>query len=564
MVTVTGDARIAELYDYGTDTITFSTATMGFGRRYHTASMLPDGKVLLAGGTEGAASLSSTELYDFATDSVAAASPLNRFREGHSATNLPNGEVLVVGGWDSGIGTGLASAEIYDPLDGTFTDTDSLATSRYPAIATMLDDGTVLVTGDATTNAAEIFYPIGGWMYQEAEWSRQVATDNWDVIRSVDVEAGNVYLMGETQGTFPGMTPIPLMDAFVRSYDSNGTERWTDQIGSDGVDRGRAVDAAAAGVAVAGSVGSGQFLPGESSAGDEDAFVRLYTAAGGISWTHQFGTANWENAYGVAVDSTGVYVVGETQGAFSGYSNPAGSDAYVRKYDLSGTHLWTRQFGGSPGDVTARMVAVDSSGVYVAGETQVTLPDQDPAVDQEAYVRKYDFDGNEQWTRQFGMSTTRGEYAYAVAANATGVYVGGSTRGALPGYSNPTFELQAFLRKYDASGNELWTRQFEADWCEIRGVSVDASGLYVSGSFEGSLPGFPAIGDTMADGFVRKYDFDGNLIWTRVFAGYDDDFSAGGVAAGPSGVFVPAHSYDALPGHTSKGFTDSYLFKMRE
>ena len=564
-VTATGDARIPELYDPATDTINFSSTNMALARRYHTATLLPDGKVLLAGGNEGAGSFEWAELYEPIFDWTTVTGSLNHARESHAAVSLPNGEVLVVGGHDSTVPVDLASAEIYDPLDGTFTDTDSMATSRFPAIATMLNDGSVLVTGDALTNTAEIFYPIGGWMYQEADWSRQVATDNWDVTSSVDLDAGNVYLVGETQGTFPGVAAIPGMNAFVRSYDSNGIERWTDQIATDRVDRGYSVDAGPAGIAVAGIVGNDRFLPGESSAGDEDAFVRLYTAAGTISWTEQFGTSSWEAAHGVAVDSTGVYVVGETEGAFSGYTNPGGSDAYVRKYDLAGNPLWIDQFGGAVNDTIGKEAAVTTSGLYVAGETQETLPGQPAAVDQEAFVRKYDLSGNEEWTRQFGMTTLRGEYVWALAADATGVYVGGSTRGALPGQSNPGFQMQGFLRRYDASGTEDWTLQIAAsDWCEIRGISVDASGLYVAGSFEGSLPGHPALGATLADAFVRKYDFDGNLIWTRVFAGYDNDFAAGGVAAGSSGVFVAAHSWDALPGHSSKGAFDSYLFKMKE
>ena len=108
-----------------------------------------------------------------------------------------------------------------------------------------------------------------------------------------------------------------------------------------------------------------------------------------------------------------VYVVGETIGALPLQTNQGGRDGFVRKYDVLGNEQWTRQFGTSVKD-SPRGVAADASGVYVAGSTDGTLG-QGTAGSTDAFVRKYDVSGSEQWTRQFGASNV--DEALAIASD---------------------------------------------------------------------------------------------------------------------------------------------------
>ncbi len=107
----------AELYDAvaaaGTWTAVGSLAT---GRYQHTATRLGNGEVLAAGGENAGTYLASAELYDPVASTWAAAASLSAAREQHSATLLGNGEVLVAGGWDASGAFFLASAEPYDPV----------------------------------------------------------------------------------------------------------------------------------------------------------------------------------------------------------------------------------------------------------------------------------------------------------------------------------------------------------------------------------------------------------------------------------------------------------------
>jgi hypothetical protein len=140
-----------------------------------TATLLPDGKVLVAGGDRGwnavPRALASAELYDPATRTWTATASMTSGRYRHTATLLPNGKVLVAGGnVDSsgvvGIGCCLATAELYDPSSGTWTATGSMNAPRVDHSSTLLLDGTVLVAGgDAYPNtglerfSAELYDP---------------------------------------------------------------------------------------------------------------------------------------------------------------------------------------------------------------------------------------------------------------------------------------------------------------------------------------------------------------------------------------------------------------------
>jgi hypothetical protein len=137
------------------------TGNLGTARLYHTATLLPNGKVLAAGGA-GGSGLTSAELYDPASGTWTATGRLATARSHHTATLLLNGTVLVAGGDAVG---GLASAELYDPASGTWMTTGSLATARYHHTATLLPNGKVLVVGGFSTSylaSAELYDPVSG------------------------------------------------------------------------------------------------------------------------------------------------------------------------------------------------------------------------------------------------------------------------------------------------------------------------------------------------------------------------------------------------------------------
>jgi hypothetical protein len=145
------ETGISELYDPVRGT--FSTSgSLGTPRWDHTATLLQNGKVLLTGGITGCCfnRVATAELYDPATGLFTPTGSMGSAREGHTATLLPNGQVLIAGG-SSGFAPVLG-AEVYDPATGLFTSTGSMATGRNNHTATLLQNGTVLVVGGLDTS----------------------------------------------------------------------------------------------------------------------------------------------------------------------------------------------------------------------------------------------------------------------------------------------------------------------------------------------------------------------------------------------------------------------------
>lgn len=136
-------------------------------RSTHTATLLRDGRVLLAGGlTEGLTPTSTAELYDPRTGSFSPTGSMETPRYGHTATLLADGRVLVTGG-NGTTGASLASAEVYDPGTGRFAPTGPMATARFGHTATLLANSKVLVAGgmsDGTVfpRSAELYDPVTG------------------------------------------------------------------------------------------------------------------------------------------------------------------------------------------------------------------------------------------------------------------------------------------------------------------------------------------------------------------------------------------------------------------
>jgi large repetitive protein len=148
---------------------------MAVARAFHTATLLSDGRVLIAGGNPGTwkydcQCLASAEIYNPKTGTFSHTGPMATARAWYTATRLVDGRVLVAGGADP-YGTMYASAEIYDPKTGTFTPTGPMTEGRVFHAAVLLPDGRVLVEGGGTDYenvhflaSAELYDPkTGTW-----------------------------------------------------------------------------------------------------------------------------------------------------------------------------------------------------------------------------------------------------------------------------------------------------------------------------------------------------------------------------------------------------------------
>ncbi len=161
--------KSAELYDPATGTWS-PTGSMTDGRQFFTATLLPDGQVLAAGGFNSCdddfcSDLANAELYNPATGTWSGAGSFDGPREQQTATLLADGDVLVAGGLDEGGGSGYptsdATATLYDPSTNRWTATAPMPGRHYGQSATLLANGWVLVAGGQSA-AAEVYEPPSG------------------------------------------------------------------------------------------------------------------------------------------------------------------------------------------------------------------------------------------------------------------------------------------------------------------------------------------------------------------------------------------------------------------
>ena len=201
------------------------TGNTAVARFSHTATLLRNGKVLVAGGmSRNGVWLDSAELYDPATGRFTTARPLHSERAGAMATLLANGKVLIVGGND-GSGKSLATAEIYDPDTGNFTSTGSMNTPRGHGIAVLLKTGRVLIAGgsasgdDDQLTTAEIYDPATGVFNPTGSMHGRRSA-----FTAVTLKDGRVLVAGGLSG---GHYPYHEVEATAEIYDP-ATERFSE------------------------------------------------------------------------------------------------------------------------------------------------------------------------------------------------------------------------------------------------------------------------------------------------------------------------------------------------
>jgi hypothetical protein len=408
---------------------------------------------------------------------------------------------------------------------------------------------------------------------REIRWIRQFGTSGADAVRGIAVDDSGIVVVGIVGGALPGQSFAGgPRDAFLQKYNFGGHLMWTRQFGTPGNDvlSGVAIDPVG-GLVVVGSTNGA--LPGQTNAGGSDAFVRTYDGEGNEGWTRQFGTSGTtgfgDAALGVALDAGGfIYVVGQTDGALPGQVYAGGLDLFVRKYDPVGSEVWTRQFGTpgidfvafGGGGIAIEVADEDGDRIYVAGAVEGALRDQTYAGGEaDAFVRRYDTAGNEVWTRQFGTETF--DDIHHVAVFDGNVYVAGSTGGAFPGFTFAGGVEDTLIRAYDADGDELWTVQMGTpDDDHLNTLAVGATGVFVAGQTRGAFLGLTNAGG--ADALIQRFTFAGEHSWTLLFGVQEDDFPLAIGLHDDAGLFVGGFTFGTLPGQTNQGSRDAFLVKF--
>ena len=209
-----GYLNSAQLYDPVSNTWS-AAGSLANARYYHTATLLSSGKVLVVGGRGNSGPLNSAELYDPMSNTWSAAGNLATARFAHTATLLPSGKVLVVGGYNFVSGT-LNSAYLYDPVSNTWSATGNLADARWIHTSTLLPSGKVLVAGGQGNNgvlhSAELYDPMSN------TWSAagNLATARFEYTATL-LSSGKVLVAGGYNYNSP-LASVELYDPVLNTW----------------------------------------------------------------------------------------------------------------------------------------------------------------------------------------------------------------------------------------------------------------------------------------------------------------------------------------------------------
>lgn len=333
-------------------------------------------------------------------------------------------------------------------------------------------------------------------------WIQQFGSSSFDTAYGVAVDKqGNSYVVGYTEGDLAGPKQAQSSDVWLAKYDTNGNQVWIQQFGTNLINLSFDID-----IDDNGNIylsGLNVTPDANSPIGNTDDFwVAKYDTNGNRQWLTESGAAGFfDESYGVAVSGDGsVYSTGWTGGDLGG-DNAGLYDIWISKHDNLGNPLWNRQIG-TPDLEWSWGVDTDSQGsVYATGWTLGDLGGKN-AGSYDPWLIKYDSNGNQLWTQQFG--TVGDDQAFRIHIDSQdNVFLAGYTDNNLEGTNAGSFD--AWVAKYDINGNQVWIQQFGTPKLDqAQNITSDNFGsLYVTGGTEGS---FGSANAGSFDTWIAKLD----------------------------------------------------------
>lgn len=353
--------------------------------------------------------------------------------------------------------------------------------------------------------------------------------------------SGNVYVLGNTSGSFGPAINQGTEDVFLSKYDSAGNLTWTKLLGSAGTANGLGLtlDPSTGGVVISGSV-TGDLSP-DSIGGGTDSFVAKYDRDGNQKWLRQIAPTADDSAQSVSVDGAGnIFIGGQTGGVIgSGQTSAGGTDAYFTKLSSSGDLLFQKQFGTAGTDAAMKTIVADDGNLVVAS-----------IQNGHAILSKYDSSGassNPMW--QIDLGDLQGGSIGGIASANGRIYLTGTSSNAALNAGGAASIANANSGGADsfvfaatdsgASAAAEFVSYIGTSGADKGGGIAAANGkLYVTGTTRGTFAGETRHVVNSQNLFVAQLSATGAVEWTRQYGGLEGESSGASVAIDTQGSSI--------------------------
>jgi hypothetical protein len=430
---------------------------------------------------------------------------------------------------------------------------------------------------------------------------RAIAADN----------QGNIYMTGSavsttlaTNGTAQNTYGGGTSDAYLVKFNAFGARQWATYYGGTGADSGASVACdsifavyIAGSTTTLGGMASGSAYQIISGGGDDGFLAKFNPATGARVWATYFGGANEDYVSALTTDHFGnVYIGGFTQSTASiatagSYQSVFGgtTDGFLAQFNSTGTIQWATYFGGSAVDEIYGITADRNSNVYITGITNsidnITNGNTYQAAlngANDAFLAKFDRNGNVHWSTYYGGSAT--DQGNAVVCNKTGevVFVGNTTSpdGIATALAYQSSygggALDAFLAKFDTLGNYKYGTYYGGPDLDYgQAVTVDSfNNMYLTGATYSTTgisatAGYqPALGGT-EDAYLAKFTSFGQRLTASYIGGLGVDYGYGIATDTANNIYVggSTNSTSGIAGGAAfqnafGGVNDAFLSKL--
>lgn len=385
---------------------------------------------------------------------------------------------------------------------------------------------------------------------------RQFGSSQTDLANDIAIDSeGNLVIVGFSQSALPRNEHQGGNDAFITKMTPQGDTLFTVQVGTPSGDIASAValDSANNSYVVGGTEGS----LASDNLGINDAFLLSFDTNGTERFRRQFGSNLDDGAVAVAVDAAdNVYVAGFTRLALPGQQSAGGSDIYVKSFDNQGNERWTVQFGSSRDDIASSLTLLDDGSIFVGGSAEGAMPGNQHSGNRDGFIAKLTPAGGLDFIFQFG--TQRNDAITGLASDGgDNVYALGVTQGLFG--MNSAGSDDVFVIHFNANGVTQVLEQFGTDRFDAaEGFALGSDGqLYLTGFTQGSFTMDGNAGGN--DVFLLVLDSNLQRVRTEQLGTLDNE-SARSVAVSDNGtIYVVGGTEGVLPDNVGVGNRDAFL-----